>query len=134
MARLPPVRALHPAVAHALGQLHRLPVHQVVAQSGYSHRGFIALFRDAVGLSPKRYARVQRFRRVLQRTAADPAVSWIDLALDAGYSDQSHFNREFQEFAGVSPAHYRRARPMSAHHLPLAKGQFSSRPARADAL
>ena len=48
-ARLPRVRGLHPAVAHALERFAmNAPVRDVVRESGMSHRGFIALFRRAV--------------------------------------------------------------------------------------
>jgi transcriptional regulator GlxA family with amidase domain len=31
-----------------------------------------------------------------------------DIALAAGFHDQSHFTKAFQECSGMSPAHYRR--------------------------
>ena len=66
--RLPVVRGLHPAVARALERLGSpTAVHEVVKQSGYSHRRFITLFSRAVGLTPKMYARVMRFQRALRR-------------------------------------------------------------------
>ncbi|HWM29439.1 MAG TPA: AraC family transcriptional regulator [Woeseiaceae bacterium] len=118
--RLPRLRALHPAVAAALEHFATSnSVGDAVRRSGYSHRGFVALFRRSVGLSPKRYARVLRFQRVLAR-AGKRDVTWADLALQAGYCDQAHFSREFREFAGVSPENYRRAGPTASHHLPLA--------------
>jgi len=119
-ARFPTVRGLHPAVARALEQFWRTnDVHKVVTGSGYSHRQFIALFRRATGLSPKLYCRILRFQKVLERISAHPSAPLVDLALDAGYSDQPHFTREFREFAGVSPEQYRKVSPLSAHHVPV---------------
>jgi AraC-like DNA-binding protein len=120
MTRLPQVRGLHPAVAQALEQFTTTSnVREVVKHSGYSHRRFIALFQRAVGLTPKRYCRLLRFQNILECIAADDSVAFIDLALAAGYSDQAHFNREFQEFTGVTPTEYRQVSPLSAHHLPV---------------
>lgn len=119
-ARLPHVRGLHPAVAAALAGLHESSsVETMVAASGYSHRHFIAVFERETGLTPKRFCRVQRFRKLLAHAAAHPALPWTELALAGGYSDQPHFNREFHAFAGITPGEYRRAAPRYPHHVPL---------------
>lgn len=119
-ARLPVVRGVHPAIAAALGPLRAgAAVADAVAASGYSHRRFIALFRAAIGLTPKTYVRVQRFGRLLGRLAQARQTPWIDLALDAGYSDQPHFVHEFRAFTGVTPSAYRALPIRDPHHLPI---------------
>jgi AraC-like DNA-binding protein len=122
LARLPRVRGVHPAVAEALARFAAapdVPVGDVVQATGYSHRRFVTLFRDSVGLTPKAYARVLRFQSAIARLAARPAPRAIEVALDAGYSDQPHLNRDFREFAGISPERYRRAQPDSSNHVPI---------------
>jgi AraC-like DNA-binding protein len=117
LARLPRVRAIHPAVAHALAQFAACDdVAAVVDDVGYSHRRFIELFRGAVGLSPKRYCRVQRLQRAIARL---PTRSLAQVALDAGYSDQAHLSREFRELAGVSPGEYRTLVSAPSNHVPI---------------
>jgi AraC-like DNA-binding protein len=119
-ARLPAVRALHPAVAQALERFTTTAdVRQAVKESGYSHRRFIALFHRGLGLTPKLYCRVLRFQEALEQVADRAAVSLVEVALDAGYSDQAHFNREFREFAGISPGEYRELLPAFPHHVPI---------------
>ncbi|MET3494529.1 helix-turn-helix domain-containing protein [Variovorax boronicumulans] len=124
------LHGLHPAIASTLGTLAREnpSIAGLVMQSGYSHRRFIALFRGAIGLSPKEYARVMRFDRALA-LAADPARSWVDIALTAGYSDQAHLSREFAALAGMSPQAWRRTGAESPRHVPaaVAAGQIRSR-------
>jgi len=123
-ARLPRVRALHPAVAHALERLDaEASVGDIVREGGWSHRWFIEIFRRAMGLSPKVYARLRRFSGAVRRAAGDPDADWADLALDAGYSDQPHFIREFREFAGITPGEYRALAPAQAHHVPIRHGR-----------
>jgi AraC-like DNA-binding protein len=118
-ARVPRVHALHPAVALALERFAAgEPVGEVVRASGRSHRAFIGLFRRAMGVTPKIHCRLQRFQRVIRRLASDPAAPWSDVALDAGYSDQPHFSREFRELAGVTPGEYRALTPRG-HHVPV---------------
>jgi AraC-like DNA-binding protein len=119
-ARLPRVRALHPAVAEALGRLDAATrVGEAVASSGYSHRRFNELFRREVGLPPKVYCRVRRFQGVLARLAAEAPRPWPELAAAAGYADQPHLHRDFREFSGISPGAYRRAAPPYPNHVPL---------------
>jgi AraC-like DNA-binding protein len=122
-ARLPRVRAVHPAVAHALGRLHEgAEVGAVIDETGYSHRRFLDLFRSAVGLGPKVYCRVRRFHAAIERLAASPGAACADVAAAVGYSDQAHMTREFREFAGVSPKAYRALAPNSARHVPVRGG------------
>jgi AraC-like DNA-binding protein len=117
-ARLSTRRSIHPAVPYALARLQATSsIRRIVLASGYSHRTLIALFRRSVGLTPKQYCRVLRFQRVLKTVSGADAPSLADVALEAGYSDQAHFSREFRTFAGVSPTGYRRASPELPHHL-----------------
>jgi len=101
---------MHPAVAHALASC--LPtclparVTDIRRAAGYSPRHFIALFRAAVGLTPKHYYRIQRFNDVVRRLAAGSGAPLADIALASGYSDQAHLTREFREFTGVTPTQY----------------------------
>ena len=62
-------------------------------------------FREHVGLPPKALARILRFERAAERLRGGADLS--DAALDSGYYDQAHFNRDFKAFAGVTPTEYR---------------------------
>lgn len=118
-ARLPRVRGVHPAVAHALAQLDAsAEIRAIVDETGYSHRRFIALFRDEVGLAPKQYARVRRLQRALALLSQTPR-DLARIALAAGYADQSHWNREFRALTALSPGRYRALAPALINHVPL---------------
>jgi AraC-like DNA-binding protein len=107
LRRLPRIRGVDPAIVQAALLLERRPVGKVAAALDWSHRHFIARFSDAVGLSPKRYARLLRFGRVLLRLE-QKETGLAEIAQDAGYADQAHFNRDFRDFAGISPGEYRK--------------------------
>jgi hypothetical protein len=65
----------------------------------------LARFREQVGLPPKTVARLLRFADVRQRIERDPG-GWADIAFAAGYADQSHLIREFQQLAGTTPTDF----------------------------
>lgn len=113
---------LAPLVGHALAALARPgSIDALVRASHYSHRGFLAQFKRASGLGPKRLARLSRFHRLLSALRPDAATTPLsELALAHGYSDQPHMNREFRAMAGVTPQQYRSLAPASMLHLPLA--------------
>lgn len=116
--RLPRVFGVHPAIAHALSRFSStLDIGEIVNETGYSHRRFIELFRRDVGLPPKTFTRLIRFQRTLK--LFEKKSPWIDMSLEAGFSDQAHFNREFREFTGVTPSEYLLTRTGDSLHLPI---------------
>lgn len=86
--------------------------------SGLSRRQLERRFAATVGMSPARYLQVLRFQRALKRLdGTDDAL--LDVALETGYFDQPHFNRDIRRFTGLSPTDYRRLhRPPPVMSLP----------------
>ncbi|PRQ08199.1 helix-turn-helix transcriptional regulator [Enhygromyxa salina] len=79
--------------------------------AGFSKRRVLASFRDQVGLTPKRYARVLRFRHALTTLqGVAPDTRLIEVAHAAGFYDQAHMNAEFRALGGVTPSTFLRAR------------------------
>jgi AraC-like DNA-binding protein len=83
------------------------PVGELAGELGWSRRHFTTTFREQVGLPPKAVGRILRFERAVERLRAGADLA--DLALDCGYYDQAHFNRDFREFAGATPTAFRAA-------------------------
>ncbi len=81
----------------------RVSVDAMARFAGLSGRSLERGFLREVGLGPKRFARIARFRAVLAARERGRVASWAALAVDLGYSDQAHLVREFSEFAGVPP-------------------------------
>ncbi|MGE0312775.1 MAG: helix-turn-helix domain-containing protein [Lautropia sp.] len=88
--------------------------------SGLGAAQFIRRFEAAVGLTPKRYARVLRLRTLLSRIAVDAPRDWAGIAADSGFSDQSHLVREFRRMTGLTPTAYRPPDPSRPTHVPIA--------------
>jgi AraC-like DNA-binding protein len=95
-------------VAHALHRIRAtrgaVEIRALAREAGFSPKHLLALFRREVGLGPKVYARIVRFDHVAQALRADPQANMGRLAHEAGYSDQSHFVREFSAFSGAPPS------------------------------
>ena len=74
----------------------------VAESAGVSRQHLARAFAYHVGVSPKTFARVMRFRRALALARAG-GDCWADLAAEVGYFDQSHLIAEFRAFAGETP-------------------------------
>ena len=115
LARLGEARAPSPDVAWAWSILERThgqaPIGRICDRLGRSRRHLAARFREQVGLPPKTVARIMRFNRAVSLLGrSDDRLA--DIAFECGYFDQAHLNREFREFAGVTPgAFVRHGRP-----------------------
>ena len=81
----------------------RVSLATLAGEIGWSHRHFIARFRDQVGLPPRTVARILRFQRAMTLLNQPGAVPLSRIALEAGYCDQAHLNRDFTSFAGTTP-------------------------------
>ncbi|HVJ15361.1 MAG TPA: helix-turn-helix domain-containing protein [Polyangiaceae bacterium] len=115
LRRLQRARPVHPAARAAMAAfrdgVNRVSVGEVATMVGLSRRRFIQVFETEVGLTPKLYARLQRFHCVKQRIAMlSGPPSWATFALECGYFDQSHMIRDFVEFSSMSPTSYLQSR------------------------
>lgn len=101
------------AIDRAAGLLVRTrgaaPIGTLAARSGLSVSQFERRFREAVGFSPKFYARTVRLAHALDLQGRRPELGWAEIAAAAGYSDQSHLTRDCTALAGAPPARFARA-------------------------
>jgi AraC-like DNA-binding protein len=76
--------------------------------AGLSRCHFVRAFRQSVGTTPHNFLMYRRFRKAVDFiTSTD--LSLAEIALAAGFSDQSHFSRRFRQYLGVSPSAFRRS-------------------------
>ncbi len=110
-------------VDFAIAQLSRAPHdHSIATLSehvGLCARRFTRLFTLQVGLTPKLYARIQRFQRVLDVMQGPPASEWTAVAQECGYFDQSHLIRECRSLSGFTPTELAARRVGNGDHVPL---------------
>lgn len=86
----------------------RLTLKTLADISGTSVTSFRRVFRDIMEMTPGAYVstiRVNHARKLLVTTR----MKILDIALECGFYDQSHFVRTFKRLRRQTPAHYRRA-------------------------
>ncbi len=80
---------------------------EVSRLTGLTRQHLARRFQQYVGVGPKRFCRVVRFRSLLDRLHAGRALSWSALAADSGYYDQAHLIADFRQFTGQTPEQFR---------------------------
>ena len=76
---------------------------------GISRQHLARTFLHHVGVPPKTFARVMRFRRILETGSTN--ADWADVAAAHGYYDQSHLIADFRQFAGTTPSAFHFSNP-----------------------
>ena len=110
------------AVRSLSARAHLEPVGAIARRLAISERQFRTVFTDGVGMSPKRFVRIDRVRTVLAGVRGE---RWSQLAVRAGYYDQSHMTAEFRKIMGVPPGAYAAGRlpaPAPADRRSLTRG------------
>ncbi|WP_343067656.1 AraC family transcriptional regulator [Winogradskyella flava] len=92
-----------------LSQLQTKPIsdhNTIVATYSKTQKHLINQFKTYFGLTPKVFHRIFRFNKILQQIQNKQNLVWSQLAYEFGYSDQSHFIKEFKEFSGFNPQEF----------------------------
>ncbi|WP_139219591.1 helix-turn-helix domain-containing protein [Actinopolyspora alba] len=120
--------AAHSAVAHPAavaataclsGALGSRRIGRLGERLGWTPRRVEQVFRADVGLSPKAYQRLWRFRAALEGIDEAGRLGWPAFATAHGYYDQAHLIREFRSHCGLPPTEYLRRRGERLNHVPL---------------
>jgi AraC-like DNA-binding protein len=98
--------SLHAGIREIVRSNGGVSIDALVQGIGISSRQFDRRFLTAAGISPKTFARLVRFQSTLQLSNKMRIRNLTELAMYAGYCDQSHFIREFKEFSGLVPSAY----------------------------
>ena len=72
--------------------------------AGLSRFHFLRVFHKQMGLPPHTYLTQVRIRRAKELLYQGLTIA--DVALDTGFTDQSHLNRHFKRLVGVTPGAY----------------------------
>jgi len=80
-----------------------MSVRRLADAAGVSRQHLTRVFRQVVGVSPKRYCRLARFQAGLAYAGAGAGVKWARVAAELGYADQSHMIAEYRELSSLTP-------------------------------
>jgi len=79
---------------------------ELIENYSKTQKHLIHQFKKYCGLTPKELHRIFRFSRVLATIQQKQKIQWTEIVYETGFSDQSHFIKEFQEFSGFNPSEY----------------------------
>lgn len=108
---------LRAVVGEILDRRGQVELARLSGAAGLSERQLERRFRAAVGVAPKVLCRMVRFQEVLRRLEDQGPPSWVEVALDCGYFDQSHLIRDFRAFTGAAPSRYVGSETELARHF-----------------
>jgi AraC-like DNA-binding protein len=70
-------------------------------------RHFERKFKSSVGVSPKMFAKIVRFKHVLQCMQKYPHKDLLTIAVESGYYDHTHLIKDFKLLSGDTPNDFR---------------------------
>jgi AraC family transcriptional regulator len=80
---------------------------EMAARVGLNPYHFARQFKAATGLPPHQYVILRRVERAKQFLQAGTDLSLAEVALHAGFSDQSQLSHHFKRLVGVTPGRFR---------------------------
>lgn len=93
----------------ALNLIHQPTIPSIkglARQLKISERHLETQFKKDIGLSPKTYSLILRFKRMEQQLQTKSSASWQQLGFLNEYYDQNHFIKDFKRFTGYTPSEY----------------------------
>ena len=89
--------------ASIISRKGRVTVDAIARAAGVSRQHLAREFRERIGITTKPYSRLARFQSGLAYAGSRARVDWAGVALEMGYTDQSHMIAEFRKFSGLTP-------------------------------
>lgn len=101
-----PTRLTSQVVAKICQHKGNIQVKELEKFSGYTARTLERQFKADIGLTPKGFSRAIRCQSAIYDINHRNDIGFSDLACDLGFTDQSHFLREFKKLVSATPLEY----------------------------
>lgn len=93
----------------------RVSLADVAKKVNVSQFHFLRMFKKQMGVSPHQFriqVRIQTAKNLLQK-----GLPPVEVALETGFNDQSHFTNTFKRYADVTPRNYIKEAKDSDHRF-----------------
>jgi len=101
-------------VLAALEKIHAakgiIKIKELVQSLYISQDAFEKRFRRVVGVSPKQFSNIIRMKYIVSNGLTKETLT--EVAFNAGYFDQPHFNKDFKLFTGKTPTDFIKTPPL----------------------
>ena len=101
---------IDPQIPFAVQQINRskgrLPILQLMDEICFCQRHFERKFKAYTGYTPKEYSWIMKFRNTIDLLKNCIPDNLLTIAVEAGYYDLSHFNKEIRQLSGNTPASF----------------------------
>lgn len=108
LSRLPKLSLVDERVDYAVSLIKQgkgnIPIPLIAEQACLSKRQFERRFLAGIGISPKAFSRIIKFKNTHHLLKSGANQSLFDLAVDCGYYDHAHLIKEFKRLSGSLPS------------------------------
>jgi len=96
------------AISIILDHAGQIRIKDLLEQVYMTERTLERNFVSHVGLTPKQFVKIIQFQSSIKKLTQSTYNSLLEIGLDSGFSDQSHFIRTFKSYTGQTPSYYLR--------------------------
>ena len=104
--RVPQNDKIQQAISIILEHSGQIKIKEILEKIYMSERTFERNFKSEVGLTPKQFAKIIQFQRSLNQLTQAKFDKLVEVGLDCGFTDQSHFIRAFKKYTSQTPSYY----------------------------
>ena len=106
LSEIEPIGFLDHALNLILQENGNIRIGELSAHANVSERHFRRMFKQVIGISPKKYCKIIQFNTVFEAIRSGNEKQLMDLMLSNGYYDQAHFINDFKSYLGQSPTEF----------------------------
>jgi AraC-like DNA-binding protein len=94
------------AISIILNSKGQIKISELASKVFMTERTLERNFLSYIGLSPKQFSKIIQFQLSINKLTQSTYNSLLDIGLDSGFSDQSHFIRTFKKYTSQTPSFY----------------------------